>query len=292
MVEPPRFQSPPAQPSFEDEPSGDEGERTLATGEARWWQHSAGATKYLVGLVVAAVVAFLAGVYLPEWYDRTRVPLQLSAIETPDEDRNPITRVYDATLTQEEFAKAQVSDSLMLAPPGGVQALTGDYQIMARNVRQGRVVVGGMKAKIVSTRPAPAGTAILLSLDGGAEPVIKVGFDLDSADLRARAIGADGGPTRQAFFSDNDLPFDAGDTARFVVSANATKHLYEWRVQLDVFVDGGVESVLAPPEDQPPFRTSGFASSYQAAFTYNGAADPTQFCVQLGVCGPGGKLAG
>jgi hypothetical protein len=296
MAEPPRFQSPPTQPHVDDDPPGedehdDTGRATEAGhGRRRWWRRSAGATKYMAGLVVAAVVAFLAGVYLPEWFDRTRVPLELTTMVTPDEEQNFIARVYDTRVTAEEFAELEVPERGLHAPPGGVQALTGNYQIMARNVRQSRVVVVGMRAKIVGTRPAPSGTAVYLTREGAPEPVVRVGFDLDSPDLRARVIGDDDRLTERAFFSDHDLPFDPGDTARFVVAADATKQLYEWRVQIDVFVDGGVESVLAPTEDQPPFRTSGFASSYQVAFSIKGAVDPTQFCVQFAVCGTGGRV--
>ncbi|GIH23468.1 hypothetical protein Aph01nite_17780 [Acrocarpospora phusangensis] len=171
---------------------------------------------------------------------------------------------------------------------GGYQALRSTNRVIVENRMPADVAVVGIAFKLLEKRNPPAGTAVWLNPQGG-ETVVQLGFDLDSFNSRARAIAPDQ-ELGADYFAQNRVLLKPGEQIEFSMRGDATRQLYLWRAEISLYVGGTVKKVMAPPEHERPFATTGLAKTFTSAFDNHAGdikrVDPGLFCARHAMCGP------
>jgi hypothetical protein len=146
------------------------------------------------------------------------------------------------------------------------------------------VTIVGMRAKVLSRDDRRNGIRIVC-FGGGEAPRIGLYFNLDDDDPRARAVDQEGRPTG-LYFESKTVEVKNTEPDSFKISASTT-HSVEWRLELDLIVDSKETSQSIPPDDKPPFRTSGRLSGGPDAGAYEGqiALDPFSRPPKLSITG-------
>ena len=124
----------------------------------------------------------------------------------------------------------------------------------------------GMHAVITKRGPRLSGAQVLVTPQGDGK-VSKVAIDLDSPAAVAREEGPHETLGR-SYFLDRRVTVSEGDPATFVIQAYTHQRYYEWKLAIDMVVDGQSKTLYATNRGHP-FRSTASANTYSATYRFN-----------------------
>jgi hypothetical protein len=135
------------------------------------------------------------------------------------------------------------------------------------------VTIVGMRAKILSRGKRRNGIRVVC-FGGGQSPRIGLYFQLDDDEPHARAVDREGRPTGR-YFESTTVEVENKETASFKITGRTSASV-EWRLELDLIIDGKHTMQTIPSPGERPFRTTGRLSGGSDAGAYRGqvAFDP------------------
>jgi hypothetical protein len=135
------------------------------------------------------------------------------------------------------------------------------------------VTIVGMRAKIVS-RGARRNGIRVVCFGGGQSPRIGLFFQLDDDEPHAQAVDQEGRPTHP-YFESKTVEVRNTETESFKITGTTSRSV-EWKLELDLIIDGKETTQTIPPAGEQPFRTTGRLSGGPDAGAYRGqvAFDP------------------
>lgn len=140
-----------------------------------------------------------------------------------------------------------------------------------QNNRSTTMSVTGVHAVVTSrSDPPPAGTLILPPGEGGSQPNLLVGFDLDQGnEPPARILDEKGGyKLGKVFGSETNVSLAKGEQVTIVFHALTASCNCDWYIKIDYVADGRTKTrTIGSPE--APFSISGPVTRYQAAYQWD-----------------------
>lgn len=113
-----------------------------------------------------------------------------------------------------------------------------------------------IKADIVK-RGEPLKGTLFYDFYDGADPLTRIGFNLDENVPVAREIGDDG--LGDPYFQTKaTITLTYGEVEVFEITAGTAEHYVEWCIDLSLLIDGQSETVTVCPPDGQPMRTTAY----------------------------------
>jgi hypothetical protein len=168
---------------------------------------------------------------------------------------------------------------------GGIDAGRTHLKISIEGLNRTPVLIESMRARVEGRREPIDDTLVACALEGLIE-VIGIGFDLDEQPSLARSIKQDGGLGRP-FFERSSITVAEGEILTLAVTAFAEQCFCQWRIEIDLVVEGERQTFVIDDNGQP-FQTTAAVSLPSHRVVWWGGKEWTS-CDGDVYCEPGRK---
>jgi hypothetical protein len=148
---------------------------------------------------------------------------------------------------------------------GGIKE-DSELRLIITGQHDSPVLITRMRARVLQRHP-PLSETLFFGPPQGEGEDIQIGFDLDSPDPVARALG-DQGQLGEPYFATKHVTVERDEHVVFGIKAFADRCYCEWEIVIDTIVDGQ-DQTFTVKDGSRPFRTTAFTHTYEIIYELN-----------------------